>query len=45
MAEVKTVSVRIGNDDLVFETGRIAKQANGAVYARYAGSAVIATVC
>jgi len=45
MSEVKTVSVRLGEHDLVFETGRIAKQANGAVYAHYAGSAVIATVC
>ena len=45
MSEVKTVSVRLGDQDLVFETGRIAKQANGAVYAHYAGSAVIATVC
>ncbi len=43
--EVKKVSVRIGDSDLVFETGKIAKQANGAVYARYEGSAVIATVC
>ena len=31
MSEVTTVSVRIGNDELVFESGRIAKQANGAV--------------
>jgi len=45
MSEVKTVSVRLGDDELVFETGRIAKQANGAVFAHYAGSAVIATVC
>ena len=45
MAEVKSVSVKIGDIDLVFETGKIAKQANGAVYAHYAGSAVIATVC
>ena len=45
MAEVHSVSVRIGDIDLVFETGKIAKQANGAVYAHYAGSAVIATVC
>ncbi len=45
MSNVTTVSVKIGNGELVFETGRIAKQANGAVYARYAGSAVIATVC
>ncbi len=43
--EVKKVSVRIGDGDLVFETGKIAKQANGAVYASYEGSAVIATVC
>ena len=43
--EVKKVSVRIGNSDMVFETGKIAKQANGSVYAHYEGSAVIATVC
>lgn len=42
---VKKVSVKIGNDELVFETGKVCKQANGAVYAHYAGSAVIATVC
>ncbi len=45
MSNVTTVSVKLGDFDLVFETGKIAKQANGAVYARYAGSAVIATVC
>ena len=45
MSEVKKVSVKIGDDYLVFETGKIAKQANGAVYAHYAGSAVVATVC
>ncbi|MCH3916253.1 MAG: polyribonucleotide nucleotidyltransferase [Spirochaetia bacterium] len=45
MFETKTSRVRIGNDELIFETGKIAKQANGAVYARYAGSAVVATVC
>ena len=33
--ESKTVRVRIGDSDLVFETGKIAKQANGAVYASY----------
>ena len=43
--EVKKVSVRIGESDLVFETGKIAKQTNGTVYAYYEGSAVIATVC
>ncbi len=45
MFDVKKVSVQIGDGELVFETGKIAKQANGAVYAHYKGSAVIATVC
>jgi polyribonucleotide nucleotidyltransferase len=39
------VSLQIGGKELILETGRIAKQANGAVFAQYAGSAVIATVC
>ncbi|RKX85464.1 MAG: polyribonucleotide nucleotidyltransferase [Spirochaetes bacterium] len=39
------VKLRIGDEDLVLETGRMAKQANGAVLATYAGSAVLATVC
>jgi polyribonucleotide nucleotidyltransferase len=42
---IHRVSVRIGDEDLVFETGRMAKQANGAVFARVGGSAVIATAC
>lgn len=45
MFETKKTSVQIGDDTLVFETGKIAKQTSGAVYARFAGSAVIATVC
>jgi len=36
---------KIGNETIVFETGRMAKQANGAVFATYGGSAVIATAC
>ncbi len=39
------VSLRIGDEELVLETGRMAKQANGAVFARVGGSAVIATAC
>ena len=38
-----TVTINIGGQDLVLETGRMAKQANGAVYATYGGSAVLAT--
>ena len=39
------VSIRVGEYDLVLETGRMAKQANGAVYASYGECAVLATVC
>ena len=39
------ITYRFGDDDIIIETGRIAKQANGAVYVQYAGSAVIATAC
>jgi polyribonucleotide nucleotidyltransferase len=42
---VKTVSCKIGEETLVLETGRMAKQAGGAVFATYGGSAVIATAC
>ncbi|MGA2640069.1 MAG: polyribonucleotide nucleotidyltransferase [Spirochaetia bacterium] len=39
------VSLKIGEEELVLETGKMAKQANGAVFARLGGSAVIATAC
>ncbi|HUZ18521.1 MAG TPA: polyribonucleotide nucleotidyltransferase [Spirochaetia bacterium] len=39
------VSLRVGQQELILETGKMAKQANGAVFATYAGSAVLATVC
>ncbi|MDR2631191.1 MAG: polyribonucleotide nucleotidyltransferase [Spirochaetaceae bacterium] len=42
---IQRVTFQISGKELVLETGRIAKQANGAVFAQYAGSAVIATVC
>jgi polyribonucleotide nucleotidyltransferase len=42
---VQRVTLQIAGKELILETGRIAKQANGAVFAQYAGSAVIATVC
>ncbi|MDR3275867.1 MAG: polyribonucleotide nucleotidyltransferase [Treponema sp.] len=42
---LQKITYQIAGQDLVLETGRIAKQANGAVFAQYAGSAVIATVC
>ena len=42
---IHKVTMEIAGKELVLETGRIAKQANGSVFAQYAGSAVIATVC
>jgi len=39
------VTLNIAGKELTLETGRIARQANGSVFAQYAGSAVIATVC
>ncbi|MDR0623253.1 MAG: polyribonucleotide nucleotidyltransferase [Treponema sp.] len=42
---VQKVTFEIAGKELILETGRIAKQANGAVFAQYAGSAVIATAC
>lgn len=45
MSNLTSVSVNVGGIDLTFETGKIGKQANGCVFARYAGSVVIATVC
>jgi len=42
---MQKVTLNIAGKELTLETGRIAKQANGSVFAQYAGSAVIATVC
>ena len=42
---VHKLSCKIGDEELVLETGRMAKQANGAVFATCGGSAVIATAC
>ncbi|HVO37457.1 MAG TPA: polyribonucleotide nucleotidyltransferase [Spirochaetia bacterium] len=39
------VSLKIGEDELILETGKMAKQANGAVFGQLGGSAVIATAC
>ncbi|AEF83592.1 polyribonucleotide nucleotidyltransferase [Treponema primitia ZAS-2] len=42
---IQRVSYQIAGKELILETGKIAKQAGGAVFAQYAGSVVIATVC
>lgn len=42
---IHEVKIPIGENELVLQTGKMAKQANGAVFAMYGGSAVLATVC
>src|SRR6202163_1795290 len=39
------VSVEIGGRTLILETGKIAKQANGAITARYGDTVVLTTAC
>ncbi len=41
----KRVSKKIGNNTLSIETGKIAKQADGAVIVKYGDSTILATVC
>jgi polyribonucleotide nucleotidyltransferase len=42
---INRVSLEIEGKELVLETGKMAKQANGSVYATYGGSAILATAC
>ncbi|MCF7929102.1 MAG: polyribonucleotide nucleotidyltransferase [Spirochaetales bacterium] len=42
---METVSMTIGDNELVLETGKMAKQANGAVLARLGGTTVLSTAC
>ena len=39
------VSIEVGGRSLILETGKIAKQANGAVTARYGDTIVLVTAC
>lgn len=42
---MQKIEKKIGNETLIFESGLLAKQANGAVVAKYGDSFVLATVC
>ncbi|MCH5295467.1 MAG: polyribonucleotide nucleotidyltransferase [Treponema sp.] len=42
---VQRVSRKVGDQEIILETGKIGKQANGCVYAQVGGTVVIATVC
>ena len=41
----KLVSKQIGNYTLSIETGKMARQADGAVIVKYGDSTILATVC
>lgn len=43
--DVKQTSITCGRQDLIIETGKIAKQANGAVVISYGGTVVLVTAC
>jgi polyribonucleotide nucleotidyltransferase len=42
---IETKSVQFGAKEMVFETGKIAKQANGAIFAKYGDNVVLCTAC
>ncbi len=42
---IHQVKIKIRDDELILETGKVAKQAAGSIFARYGGSVVLATVC
>lgn len=45
MFNEKKASIKLGREELVLSTGKMARQANGAVYATYGGVAVLSTIC
>lgn len=45
MFDIKIKSAAVGGRDLTIETGRIARQADGAVYIRYGDVVLLATAC
>jgi polyribonucleotide nucleotidyltransferase len=42
---VQRVTLKIGGGELSLETGKMGKQANGSIFAQFAGTAVFATAC
>ncbi len=45
MMQSKVGKIKFGKEDLIFETGKIAKQANGSVTVQYGGTVVLVTAC
>jgi polyribonucleotide nucleotidyltransferase len=42
---METIEVQVGKESIIFETGQIARQANGAVMVKSGGTAVLTTAC
>jgi len=42
---MEQVSIPLGSSTLTIETGKVAKQANGAAYVRFGDTVVLATAC
>jgi len=40
-----TLKIKFGRNDLILETGHVAKQANGSVVVTYGGTVVLVTAC
>lgn len=45
MFEVKTVSAKVGNREMIIETGKYARQASGSVMVTYGDTKVLVTAC
>ena len=45
MMNPKTLTVKLGETELTFETGKIAKQANGSIFLRMGETALLSTCC
>jgi len=43
--EAKEQSIRFGRQDVIFQTGKVAKQANGAVVVSYGGTVILVSAC
>ena len=41
----KSLKIKFGKNDLILETGKIAKQANGSVTVTYGATVILVTVC
>ncbi len=43
--DLKQTSLKLGQEDLIVETGNLAKQANGAVVVKFGGTVILVTAC